>query len=228
MNFKLRIALPILTALLGATAQPVQAEGELMVMPASTRVYSTHEQKVTVKNMGDAPLFLNISLQKVTNPGMTPEKKVDLGQLDNPGLIASPDKLTLGPSQTRQIVLKSLLEPGQEELYRLYIVPVRSLKVDEAPQDRITAPMSVAIGYGVLVRHLPPPGKLHTGWAHRCESGGITLESTGNVRTVLADVSYDGVKQPQTVAVFPGTPQHFATKRMTLRAGDEKKTLECP
>ncbi|MBN3787644.1 pilus assembly protein [Burkholderia sp. Ac-20353] len=227
MNFKLRIALPVLMALLGATAQPVQAEGELMVMPASTRVYSTHEQKVTVKNMGDAPLYLNIGLQKVMNPGMTPEKKVDIGQLDNPGLIASPDKLTLGPSQTRQIVLKSLMEPGQEELYRLYIVPVKSLKVDDAPQDKITAPMSVAIGYGVLVRHLPPPGKLRAGWAHRCENGGITLESTGNVRAVLSEVMYDGAKQPQTIAVFPGAPQHFATKRMTLNVNDQKKTLEC-
>jgi hypothetical protein len=227
MNFKLRSAVPILMALLFTTAQPAQAEGELMVMPAATRVYSTHEEKVTVKNMGDAPLYLNISLQKVMNPGMTPEKKVDLGELDNPGLIASPDKLTLGPSQTRQIVLKSLMEPAQEELYRLYILPVRSLKVDDAPQDKITATMSVAIGYGVLVRHLPPPGKLRAGWTHRCENGGITLESTGNVRAVLADVSYDGAKQPQTIAVFPGTPQHFATKRMTLRADDEQKTLEC-
>ncbi|MBN3794103.1 pilus assembly protein [Burkholderia sp. Ac-20392] len=228
MNFTFRTAAPILLALLGTTAQPVQAEGELMVIPASTRVYGSHEQKVTVKNMGDAPLYLNIALQKVMNPGMTPEKKVELGQLDNPGLIVNPDKLTLGPSQSRQIVLRSLMEPSQEELYRLYIVPVRSLKVDDAPHDKITAPMSVAIGYGVLVRHMPPVSEIRTGWTHRCEDGGITLETTGNVRAVLSNVSYDGVQQPQTVAVFPGVPQHFMTKRMTLRANDEQRTLVCP
>ncbi|UEP37214.1 pilus assembly protein [Burkholderia ambifaria] len=227
MNFKLTLASPILTALLFTAAAPVHAEGELMVMPASTRVYNNHEQKVTAKNMGDAPLYLSISLQKVTNPGMLPEQKVALGDLEHPGLIANPDKLTLGPSQTRQIVLKSLAEPQQEELYRLYIVPVKSLKVDEAPQDKITAPMTFSIGYGVLVRHMPPPAKQRTGWAHRCDNGGITLETTGNVRELLTDVSYNNAKESKTVALFPGTPQHFATKHMTLRSGDEQKTLEC-
>ncbi|EKS9798740.1 MULTISPECIES: pilus assembly protein [Burkholderia] len=227
MNFKLKTLVPTAIALLCATAQPAQAEGELMVMPAATRVYSNHDQKVTLRNMGDAPLYLSVSLQKVMNPGMTPEQKVDLGQVDSPGVIASPDKLTLGPGQSRQVDLKSLMEPAHEELYRLYVVPVRSLKVDDAPQDKITAPMSVAIGYGVLVRHLPPGIKLHSGWTHRCENGGITLESTGNVREIFSDVSYEGVKQPQTVAVFPGVPQHFATKRMTLQVDDERKTLEC-
>ncbi|KER74464.1 pilus assembly protein [Burkholderia cepacia] len=228
MNLKLTNLMPVLIGLLCAASQPVQAEGELMVMPASTRVYATHDQKVTVRNMGDAPLYLSISLQKVMNPGLMPEKKVDLGQLDNPGVIASPDKLTLGAGQSRQIELRSLLEPAQEELYRLYVIPVRSLKVDDAPKDKISAPMSVAIGYGVLVRHLPPPGKLRVSWTHRCDDGGITLEATGNVRALFSDLSYDGAKQPQTVAVFPGTPQHFSTRRMTLRVDDASKTLECP
>jgi len=228
MNFKSKYRVLAFLALMCAAVQPALAEGELMVMPAATRVYSTHDQKVTVRNMGDAPLYLSISLQKIMNPGVTPEKKVDLGQLDNPGMLASPDKLTLGPGQSRQIELKSLMEPAQEEVYRLYVVPIRSLKVEDAPKDKITAPMSVAIGYGVLVRHLPPPGKLKVAWAHRCEEDGITLESTGNVRTLFSNVSYDGAKQPQTVAVFPGTPQHFATKRMTLSVDDQPVTLTCP
>ncbi|WP_175812890.1 pilus assembly protein [Burkholderia contaminans] len=227
MNIKLTHAAPILAALMLTAALPVHAEGELMVMPASTRVYNNHEQKVTAKNVGDAPLYLNIMLQKVTNPGMVPERKVALGELEHPGLIANPDKLTLGPKQTRQVVLKSLAEPQQEELYRLYIVPVKSLKVDEAPQNKISAPMTFSIGYGVLVRHMPPPAKQRTGWAYRCESGGITLEATGNVRELLTDVSYNDAKEAKTVALFPGAPQHFATKHMTLRSGDEPKTLEC-
>ncbi|WP_373452683.1 pilus assembly protein [Burkholderia sp. AU31652] len=228
MKFNVKHWMFACVALACATVQPAQAEGELMVMPAATRVYATHDQKVTVRNMGDAPLYLSITLQKIMNPGVTLEKKVDLGQLDNPGVLASPDKLTLGPGQSRQIELKSLMEPAQEELYRLYVVPIRSLKVDDAPKDKITAPMSVAIGYGVLVRHLPPPGKLKVAWTHRCEEGGMTLESTGNVRTLFSDVSYDGVKQPQTIAVFPGTPQHFATKRMTLSVDGTPNTLHCP
>ncbi|KVH09556.1 MULTISPECIES: hypothetical protein [Burkholderia] len=227
MIHNLRTTLPILCGLLIAASQPAKAEGELMVMPATTKVFSAHDQHVTVKNMGDAPLYLTISAQKVLNPGKTPEQKEDIGNLPHPGMLASPDKLTLGPNQTRSIVLKSLVEPASEELYRLYILPVRSLKVDDAPQDRITAPMSVAVGYGVLVRHMPPPGKQRSGWTHRCEDGGLTLENTGNVREVFTDVKYDQAPTAQTIAVFPGTPQHFATKRMSLTVDDKPHTLEC-
>ncbi|UQO37175.1 pilus assembly protein [Burkholderia cepacia] len=218
----------LLFGLVTAVARSAHAGGELMVMPATTKVFNAHEQTVTVKNMGDATLYLNINVQKVTNPGVTPEKKVDLGDVARPGMLASPDKLTLGPSQTRSIVLKSLSEPEQEEIYRLYILPVRSLKVENAPEDKITAPMSLAIGYGVLVRHMPAPGKQVTGWTHRCEGGRLTLENTGNVRQLFTQVVYDNAKGPQTLAVFPGTPQHFATKRMSMNVDDKPVTLACP
>ncbi|MCW5140963.1 MULTISPECIES: pilus assembly protein [Burkholderia] len=225
---KFHTPLSLLFGLLMVVTQSAHAEGELMVMPASTKVFNAHEQIVTVRNMGDAPLYLNINVQKVTNPGVTPEKKVDLGEVGRPGMLASPDKLTLGPNQTRSIVLKSLTEPEQEELYRLYILPVRSLKVDNVPDDKITAPMSVAIGYGVLVRHMPAPAKQKSAWTHRCEGGGMTLENTGNVRQVFKSVMYDKVKVPQTIAVFPGTPQHFATARMSMDVDDKPVVLTCP
>jgi len=228
MKRKWRIVFAALCGLLLGTSPLAHAEGELMVIPATTKVFNAHEQKVTVKNMGDAPLYLKITVQKVMNPGMAPEKKVNLGELDHPGLIASPDRLTLGPGQTRAIVLKSLVEPEQEALYRLYIVPVRSLKVDDAPQDKMTAPMSVAIGYGVLVRHMPPPGKQKSGWTYRCDGDGLTLENTGNIRQIFTDVVYDKAKPAQTLAVFPGTPQHFATRHMTLSVDGEPVTLDCP
>ncbi|WP_321959003.1 pilus assembly protein [Burkholderia cenocepacia] len=218
----------VLCGLLMTVARSASAEGELMVIPASTKVFNAHTQTVTVKNAGDAPLYLNINVQKVMNPGVMPEKKVALGEVAHPGMLASPDKLTLGPNQTRSIVLKSLAEPEQEELYRLYVLPVRSLKVEQATEDKITAPMSVAIGYGVLVRHMPAPGKQKTGWTHRCEAGGVTLENTGNVRQLFTDVVDGKSKTPQRVALFPGTPQHFAVKRMAMNIDDKPVTVECP
>lgn len=220
----LRTILPMLVGLLLLASRSVQAEGELMVTPVSTKVFNSHEQKVTVKNMGDAPLYLSISLQKVMNPGQVPETKVDLGQLERPGVLASPERLTLGPGQTHKISLKSLFEPVEEGLYRLYIVPVRSLKVDDAPKDKITAPMSVAIGYGVLVRHMPAPDKQRIGWSHSCNAGGMTLVNTGNVRYVLSDVGKTG----ETVALFPGIPLQFPGKRLSLRDKDQVRTLDCP
>ena len=188
----------MLLSLMWLGSSLAQAEGELMVMPATLKVYNNHEHSVNVKNLGDAPLYLSISLQKVMNPGESPEIKQPLSALTHPGMLANPDKLTLGPGQSRAISLKSLVEPEVETLYRLYIVPVRSMQVEEAPEDKITAPMSVSIGYGVLVRHMPPPAKQQTGWTHRCIDGGVTLENTGNVSLQFSDLKRSVVKKTKS------------------------------
>ena len=219
----------ILLSLILLGSSLAQAEGELMVMPASLKVYNNHEHTVNVKNLGDAPLYLSISLQKVLNPGISPEIKQPLSAQTHPEMLASPDKLTLGPGQSRTISLKSLVEPQAESLYRLYIVPVRSMAVEGAPEDKITAPMSVSIGYGVLLRHMPPPAKQQTGWSHRCTGDGVTLENTGNVSVQLSELEIAGRKQSKVkVALFPGTPQHFAGKRLNFVVGEKLQVLECP
>lgn len=219
----------ILLSLLWFGSSLAQAEGELMVMPATLKVYNNHEHTVNVKNLGDAPLYLSISLQKVMNPGESPEIKQPISALTHPGMLASPDKLTLGPGQSRPISLKSLVEPEAETLYRLYIVPVRSMQVEEAPVDKITAPMSVAIGYGVLVRHMPPPAKQKTGWTHSCDANGMTLENTGNVSLQISDIeSVGGKLQKNKVALFTGTPQHFSGKRLNFIVDEKPQVLVCP
>ena len=83
-----------------------QADGELMVMPATLKVYNNHEHTVNVKNLGDAPLYLSMSLQKVLYPGVSPEKKQPISALAHPEMLASPDKITLGPGQSRAVSLK--------------------------------------------------------------------------------------------------------------------------
>ena len=92
-----------------------------MVMPATLKVYNNHEHTVNVKNLGDAPLYLSISLQKVMNPGESPEKKQPISALTHPGMLASPDKLTLGPGQSRVIGLKSLVEPEAQRTIGLIV-----------------------------------------------------------------------------------------------------------
>lgn len=219
----------IMLSLMCLGSSLAQAEGELMVMPASLKVYNNHEHTVNVKNVGDAPLYLSISLQKVMNPGESPEKKQPLSALAHPEMLASPDKLTLGPGQSRAISLKSLTEPEAETLYRLYIVPVRSMQVKDAPKDKITAPMSVAIGYGVLIRHLPPPAKHQAGWTHLCTAEGLTLKNTGNISLQLSEFEIVGGQAPKTtVALFPGTSQKFAGKKFKFIIDNKMQVLECP
>lgn len=210
------------------TSLNARAEGELMVLPASTKLYNSHEQKIKVRNVGDSTLFLSVMLQKVTNPGISPENKINMHDLPSPGVLATPEKLTLGPNQSRDIRLTSLVEPSEESLYRLYISPVKSLKVTGAPEDKITAPMSVSIGYGVLVRHMPPPGKQRSSWTHRCEGGNITLVNTGNVRVRMTEVKLSPATKGLSIGLFPGTPQTFKGSKITLNAEDKPATVSCP
>lgn len=224
----LRTTLLALFGLALLAAPPAQAEGELMVMPARLKVFNGHEYSVNVRNVGDAPLYLSISLQKVMNPGLEPEDKVPLSQLEHPSLLASPDKLTLGPGQSRSVSLKSLSVPVSEEMYRLYIVPVKAMQVEEVPQDKITAPMSVAVGYGVLVQHMPPPGKQRATWTHRCENAGVALENTGNVHLVLSDIASPDSKQERNrVVLFPGVLQHFTGRNLTMLIDDAPQSFDC-
>ncbi|WP_456311378.1 pilus assembly protein [Serratia proteamaculans] len=210
-------------------SQPVQAEGELMVLPASTRLFNSHEQMIKVRNVGDAPLYLSVMVVKVMNPGLSPEKKVPLHDLPQPGMLASPDKLMLGPNQSRNIRLISLEEPTQEALYRVYIVPVREMKVENAPTDKITAPVSVAIGYGVLVRHMPLPGKQKSDWTYRCENGGITLTNTGNVRVRMSELQVSPAIRDKSGAVglFPGVPQVIKGNKVTMNVDGKPVTVSC-
>ncbi|QGU89365.1 pilus assembly protein [Erwinia sorbitola] len=211
-------------------SMPAQAEGELMVLPASTKLFNAHEKSIKVRNVGDAPLYLSVMVEKVTNPGLSPEKKVKLRDIPNPGMLASPDKITLGPNQARDLRLISLGEPKEEVLYRVYIMPVKSLTVEQAPADKITAPLSVSIGYGVLVRHMPAPDKQKSGWSHRCENGGITLTNTGNVRVRFSEiqVSPSGKSQPTAIGLFPGVPQVVKGKKITMNVEDKPATVSCP
>ncbi|WP_258128809.1 pilus assembly protein [Achromobacter anxifer] len=223
-----RTTLPLLFGLTLLAVTQARAEGELMVMPARLKVFNGHEYGVTLKNLGDAPLYLSISLMKVTNPGLTPEDKVPLSELEHPGLLANADKLTLGPGQSRAVSLKSLSVPAAEELYRLYVVPVKAMQVDAAPQDKITAPMSVSVGYGVLIHHMPPPAQQRSAWSYRCENAGVTLENTGNVHLSISDISTPDRKRPLgKAALFPGTPQHFAENRLTVQIDETRQTIDC-
>jgi len=207
---------------------PAQAEGELLVMPARIKVFNGHDYGVNVKNVGDAPLYLSASLQKVMNPGLGPEEQVPLSQLERPGLLASPDKLTLGPGQSRAISLKSLSVPTAEEMYRLYVLPVRAMQVEEAPQDKISAPMSVSVGYGVLIQHMPPPSQQRSAWSYRCEAGGVTVENTGNVHLVLTDIASPDRKQEQNrVVLYPGLSRHFEGRELKMLIGDAPQGFDC-
>nr|WP_237657353.1 pilus assembly protein [Serratia fonticola] len=206
------------------------ADGQLMVMPARSTVEGKQTRKVQVSNLGDKPLYLKIDLQRIENPGENPERKTVIGDIATPGMMASPAKLTLGPGQKRDINLVALNQPEQETLYRLYIVPVSSIKVvgDES-RNKITAPVTFGVGYGVVVHHLPPTSVQTHAWSHQCTATGLQLTVNGNVHSVFKQLlATPSGALADEVRVYPGTPRIFPVKTLKGNVDGKAFDVRCP
>lgn len=206
------------------------ADGQLMVMPARSTIEGLQPRTVQVSNLGDKPLYLKVDLVHIDNPGDIPEKKTGIGNVSEPELMANPGKLTLGPGQKRDISLVALKIPAKETLYRLYIVPVSSIKIlGNNENEKITAPLTFGVAYGVVVHHLPMAKSQVRAWTHRCISDGIQLSITGNVSIKfngLNGIPIGGLSHDEKV--FPGTPRVFPVKRMKGNADDQPFDIRCP
>lgn len=206
------------------------ADGQLMVMPARSTVEGTQNRTVQVSNLGDKPLYLKIDMVRIENPGEKPERKTPIGELSVPEMMANPAKLTLGPGQKRDINLVVLKVPAKETLYRLYIVPINSIKVvGENSQEKIKAPITFGIAYGVLVSHLPSSGSQTHGWAHQCQANGLQLTSTGNMHTLFSGLQVVPTdSMPGEQKIFPGLPRVFPVKALKGQADGKPFDLRCP
>lgn len=206
------------------------ADGQLMVMPARSTVEGQQTRTVQVSNLGDKPLYLKVDLVRIDNPGETPERKTAIGDIALPEMMANPAKLTLGPGQKRDISLVALNAPARETLYRLYIVPVSSIKVvGGETSDKITAPLTFGVAYGVVVHHLPPTMSQIRGWTHQCTGGGLQLTATGNISTRFRDLQMmPAGSMPVEQKVFPGTPRIFPVKSLKGSADGQPFDVRCP
>lgn len=220
--------------LLGGLVPVAQADGQLMVMPARSTVEAQQKRTVQVSNLGDKPLYLEINLLRLDNPGEMPEHKTPLGEIALPEMMVNPAKLTLGPGQKREINLIPLRTPTKETLYRLYIVPVSNIKVvGSAPQDKVDAPVTFGIGYGVLVHHVPPLGLQTRSWSHQCTAGGLQLQATGTMHVPFTNLVESPLGAMQLASdkiqkVFPGTPLVFPIKTLKGNVDGQPLDLRCP
>ncbi|WMT16664.1 pilus assembly protein [Serratia fonticola] len=206
------------------------ADGQLMVMPARSTVEGQQTRTVQVSNLGDKPLYLKVDLMRVENPGETPERKTAIGDISVPEMMANPAKLTLGPGQKRDINLVALKTPSRETLYRLYIVPVSSIKVvGNENKDKISAPLTFGVAYGVLVHHLPSSGVQTRAWTHQCTTKGLKLTSNGTVHSLFKQLQVTPAgSMSDEQKVFPGTPLVFPVKTLRGNVDGQPFDISCP
>jgi P pilus assembly chaperone PapD len=233
MKYAMVMKYPYLLSVITLLFAPFTASyGQLLVTPTRIAIDALEQDRsVQVYNSGDMPLYLDIELMRVDNPGINPEHKTPIGDIPQPEMIFIPNRITLGPKQERDIKLIPLQSPTQETLYRLYINPVIDIKVvgEAEDKDKVHAPVTISIGYGVLIHHLPPLAAQTRHWQHQCLSkGGLTLTTTGSVHNEFKKLHSDSDPQvTNSLNLYPGTPVTLPVKQLSGEADNETFTLHC-
>ncbi|KVN02996.1 hypothetical protein [Burkholderia diffusa] len=106
------------------------------------------------ENVGDSPLYLDVTQQLVANPGQTPERLVPVGDVPQPGLLVTPDRLALAPGQKYRLSLKELHELSETQVWRVTFRPRERIIVDAGQTEGAPMPLIVSVGYGVAIYQL--------------------------------------------------------------------------
>ncbi len=103
------------------------------------------------ENVGDTPLYLDVTQQLVTNPGQSPERLVPVTEVPRPSLLTYPNRVVLAPGQKYRVTLKELDMPAQAQVWRLTFRPKERLVVEASDTLRSQAPLVISVGYGVVI-----------------------------------------------------------------------------
>lgn len=150
----LRRALVSLTcALLPAVGS---ATGVLQLSHSEMRLEGNQKAgRLYAENIGTSALYLDITQQLLLNPGRQPEQLVPVEEVEQPTLLVTPKRLILAPGQRYRIGMRELARPIEPQVWRITFRPRQHVIADQQLDDNLAAPLSVSIGYGVLVYQLP-------------------------------------------------------------------------
>lgn len=112
-------------------------------------------------NTGDSPLYLDVEQALVLNPGEQPEQLQAISQVPNPGLLVTPTRLVLAPGQKYRMNIKTLDTAASNQVWRLTFRPREHLIVQAQGADGVLAPLSVSVGYGVVIYQNSATPEIH-------------------------------------------------------------------
>lgn len=117
-----------------------------------------HTSELWATNIGDTPLYLDITQQLVINPGQVPEQRMLVEEVERPALLVLPRRLVLSPGQRYRMVLKEISVPGQNQVWRVTFRPRERVAVRADQKEGTTAPLLVSVGYGVVIYQMNGQG----------------------------------------------------------------------
>ena len=136
-----------------------------------------NHQDVEVENLGDAPLYIQITPRVVRNPGTEQQTREEYDDPTKAGLLVSPNKLVVPPKGRKLLRFVNLNPDASEErVYRVSVTPVvGELNASETG-------VKVVIAYEVLVLVHPKNGVVDL--VHQRQGKSLTIENKGT-RNVL-------------------------------------------
>lgn len=138
----------------GLLLWPLQgmASGVLKLSSIELRFTPDERQgELYAQNTGDSPLYLDVEQALVLNPGKRPEQVLPIGEVPHPSLLVTPARLVLAPGQKYRMNLRVLTTPNTNQVWRVTFRPREHLIVQASGADGQPAPLSVSVGYGMVI-----------------------------------------------------------------------------
>lgn len=114
-----------------------------------------HQGSLYAQNIGDSPLYLDVEQALVLNPTQKPEQLLDISQVPKPGLLVTPARLVLAPGQKYRMNIKTLDSLASNQVWRVTFRARENVIVHALGTDGVSAPLSVSVGYGVVIYQNP-------------------------------------------------------------------------
>lgn len=135
---------------------------------------------VEVRNTGERTLYVRVTPRVVKNPGTPDERRVEIQNPRELGLLTAPRKMILEPGQ-RRLLRISLLERPQDSdrIYRVAVTP----EVGETGQPE--SGVRVLLGYNLLVMARPPQAEAKITGARDGKT--LVLRNQGRTNALLVE-----------------------------------------
>ncbi|MCY0387238.1 hypothetical protein OVY01_08325 [Robbsia sp. Bb-Pol-6] len=143
--------------------------------------------ELKILSRSDVTQYIQVSVMRVTHPGTDHEKNVPVSPVDEPTLVASPQRLILEPRQVHVVRLIVEGSPNKETLYRVAIKPVAAPTAGvDHPASGISTSVGLSIVWAPLVTVAPAVSA--PAWSIDRVHG--VLANDGNVHLGVDKVAY--------------------------------------
>lgn len=178
------------TALLGLLMVGVvtSAAANILVSPTIINFLPNQlpRQDVVVMNQGDTNAYIEVTPYRVDRPGTANEKKIQIHNPKELGLLVSPNKLIIPPKQHRVLRIIQLSQSLKEdEIYRITVAPIpnKLLPVETKDINDRKMGVRVVLAYGILA--IVRPEQMRPQLLVKRQGKNLLIENKGNTNIVI-------------------------------------------